>query len=66
MNRGAVGTPPSPALVADLLHALRDESDALKSGSAARAALADCRKRCLLRLLTAAPLASVRGGPHDA
>lgn len=66
MNRGAVGTLPAPALVAELLHALRDESDALISGSAARAALADGRKRCLLRLLIAAPLAPARGGAPDA
>jgi hypothetical protein len=39
--------------VAELLHALRDQSEALKSGSDARAALADGRRRCLLRLLMA-------------
>lgn len=66
MTRAAVDTLPAPALVAELLHALRDESDALKSGSAARAALADGRRRCLLRLLIAAPLPSVQRGPPDA
>jgi hypothetical protein len=40
-----------PALAAELLAALCDESSALRSGDAARIAAAEERKRHLLRLL---------------
>jgi hypothetical protein len=41
-----------PALVAELLAALRDESEALKRGDPAALAAASSRKRHLLRLMT--------------
>jgi hypothetical protein len=44
---------PAPAGVLDLLVALREESDALKSGDAARLAGAESRRKHLLRLMTA-------------
>lgn len=53
-----IGTVPAraelaPAGVLDLLVALREESDALKSGDAARLAWAESRRKHLLRLMTA-------------
>lgn len=63
MNPAATG--PAPALVAQLLNALRDESDALKCGSTARAALAEGRRRCLLRLLLAGAPGNVHVGPRN-
>ena len=52
-----------PALVADLLAALCDESEALKRGDPAALAAAASRKRHLLRLMTstgAVPAAPIR------
>lgn len=53
-----IGTVPARAELAragvlDLLVALREESDALKSGDAARLAWAESRRKHLLRLMTA-------------
>lgn len=53
-RRGTRNEGPAPAVVAALLCALRDESDALKSGDPARLAAAESRKRHLLRLLSPA------------
>jgi hypothetical protein len=53
----------APALVADLLSALCDESEALKRGDPAALAAAASRKRHLLRLMTStgvAPAAPIR------
>jgi hypothetical protein len=59
--RSARNEGPATALVAALLCALRDESDALKSSNPARLAAAESRKRHLLRLLSPANPKDVPG-----
>jgi hypothetical protein len=51
-RRGTRNDGPAAAVVAALLCALRDESDALKRGDPARLAAAESRKRHLLWLLS--------------